>query len=67
MEIHLVNSPSGTGAAGPGGLTLVLTEANAKFKLYKNYANIAAGIFWVPFGIHNNDWLGAQNLFTTIP
>ncbi|MBL4594587.1 MAG: hypothetical protein JKX68_12340, partial [Flavobacteriales bacterium] len=67
MEIHLVTSPSGIGAAGPGGLTLVLTEANAKFKLYKNYANIAAGTFWSPFGIHNNDWLGAQNLFTTIP
>jgi len=67
MELHLVTSPSGKGAAGPGGLTFVLTEANAKFKLYKNFANVAVGTFWTPFGIHNNDWLGAQNLFTMIP
>ncbi|MBL4706437.1 MAG: hypothetical protein JKY54_18055, partial [Flavobacteriales bacterium] len=67
MELHLVTSPSGVGAAGPGGLTFVLTEANAKFKVYKNLANIAIGTFWNPFGIHNNDWLGAQNQFTMIP
>ncbi len=67
MELHLVTSPSGKGAAGPGGLTFVLTEANAKFKLYKNLANVAVGTFWSPFGIHNSDWLGAQNLFTMIP
>jgi hypothetical protein len=67
MELHLVTSPSGAGAAGPGGLTFVLTEANAKFKLYKNLANVAVGTFWNPFGIHNNDWLGAQSQFTMIP
>jgi len=67
MEIHLVTDPSGKGAAGPGGLTFVLTEANVKFKLFKNLANVSVGTFWNPFGIHNNDWLGAQNLFTIIP
>jgi hypothetical protein len=67
MEIHLVTSPSGVGASGPGGLTLVLTEANAKIKLYKSLANISIGTFWSTFGIQNEDWLGAQNLFSTIP
>lgn len=67
IELHLVTDPSGKGASGPGGLTLVLTEANANFNLYKSYINVAMGTFWNPFGIHNNDWLGAQNLFSTIP
>lgn len=67
MELHLVNDPSGNGAAGPGGLTLVLTEANLRYKLYKNYLSLSAGTFWSVFGIQNQDWLGAQNLFSTIP
>lgn len=67
MEIHLVNDPSGFGAAGPGGLTLVLTEANIRQRIYKNYLSVAAGTFWSVFGIQNQDWLGAQNLFSTIP
>ena len=67
MELHLVNDPSGNGAAGPGGLTFVLTEANLRYKLYKNYLSISAGTFWSVFGIQNQDWLGAQNLFSTIP
>jgi hypothetical protein len=67
MELHLVASPSGNGMAGPGGLTIVLTEANANWKIYKNYANISIGTFWSPFGIHNQDWLGAQNLFSLMP
>ena len=37
IELHLVTSPSGSGAAGPGGLTLVLTEALATWQLYENY------------------------------
>lgn len=67
MELHLVNDPSGNGAAGPGGLTFVLTEANAKVRIIKNYLNISAGTFWSVFGIHNQDWLGAQNTFSLIP
>ena len=67
MELHMVTAPSGVGAAGPGGLTLVLTEANVKVKFYKKFLNVACGTFWNPFGIHNVDWLGGQNLFTTIP
>lgn len=67
MELHLVSSPSGSGAAGPGGLTIVLTEATANYKIYKNFLNFSFGTFWSPFGIQNNDWLGAQNLFTTMP
>ena len=67
MELHLVNNPSGVGAAGPGGLTFVLTEANLRYKLIKNYLAVSAGTFWSVFGIQNQDWLGAQNLFTTIP
>ena len=62
-----MNDPSGNGAAGPGGLTFVLTEANLRYKLYKNYLSISAGTFWSVFGIQNQDWLGAQNLFSTIP
>ena len=67
MELHLVSDPSGNGAAGPGGLTLVLTEANLRYQLYKNFLSISAGTFWSIFGIQNQDWLGAQNLFSTIP
>ena len=67
MELHLVNNPSGVGAAGPGGITFVLTEANLRYKLIKNYLAVSAGTFWSVFGIQNQDWLGAQNLFTTIP
>ena len=67
MELHLVTDPSGNGAAGPGGLTFVLTEANLRYKLYENYLSVSAGTFWSVFGIQNQDWLGAQNLFSTIP
>lgn len=67
MEIHLVADPSNRGAAGPGGLTLVLTEANIRYNLIKQYLSISAGTFWSVFGIQNQDWLGAQNLFSTIP
>lgn len=67
MELHLVTSPSGTGAAGPGGLTFVLTEALASWKVYKNYLNFSFGTFWSPFGIQNKDWLGAQNSFSLMP
>ncbi len=67
MELHLVSDPSGKGMSGPGGLTIVLTEATANYKLIENYLNVSFGTFWSPFGIHNNDWLGAQNLFTLIP
>lgn len=67
IELHLVTSPSGSGAAGPGGLTLVLTEALATWQLYENYLNVSFGTFWSPFGIQNRDWLGAQNAFSLIP
>ncbi len=67
MELHVVNDPSGTGAAGPGGITFVLTEANMRYELLKNYLSVSIGTFWSVFGIQNQDWLGAQNLFSTIP
>ena len=67
MELHLVNDPSGGGAAGPGGLTFVLTEANLRYEVIKDYLSISMGTFWSVFGTHNQDWLGAQNLFSTIP
>lgn len=67
MELHLVNDPSGRGAAGPGGLTIVLTEANLRYKLISKHLAISAGTFWSVFGIQNQDWLGAQNLFSTLP
>jgi hypothetical protein len=67
MELHLVNDPSGNGAAGPGGLTFVLTEANLRYELIKNYLAASIGTFWSVFGIQNQDWLGAQNLFSMIP
>ncbi|MFZ9044765.1 MAG: hypothetical protein ACO2ZZ_02795 [Cyclobacteriaceae bacterium] len=67
VELHLVNDPSGRGAAGPGGLTIVLTEANLRYQLIQEHLAISAGTFWSVFGIQNQDWLGAQNLFSTIP
>ena len=67
MELHLVSDPSGRGAAGPGGLTFVLTEANLRYSVIEQYLNLSAGTFWSVFGIQNQDWLGAQNLFSLIP
>lgn len=67
MELHLVADPSGQGAAGPGGLTIVLTEANLRYQIIPQYLAVSAGTFWSVFGIHNQDWLGAQNLFSTMP
>lgn len=67
LETHLVSDPSGSGAAGPGGLTIVVTEATASWDLSSPYLTISGGTYWAPFGTVNYDWLGAQNLFTLIP
>ena len=67
MEWHLVSDPGGRGAAGPGGLTMVMTEATASWDLVPTYLTLSAGLFWAPFATVNLDWLGAQNLFTLIP
>lgn len=67
IELHLVSDPSGEGAAGPGGLTLALTEAAASWKLFDEVLTISAGLFWAPFGTVNKDWLGGTGLFVLIP
>lgn len=67
FESHWVSDPSGSGAAGPGGNTIVVTEAAGSWDLAPSYATLSAGIFWAPFGTVNHDWLGPQNLFTLIP
>ena len=67
MELHTVTDPSGSGAAGPGGLTLVMTEATASWDLFREHLTLSAGLFWAPFSTLNHDWLGAQNLFALIP
>lgn len=67
LETHLVSDPSGSGAAGPGGLTIVVTEATASWDLFSPYLTVSGGTYWAPFGTVNYDWLGAQNLFTLIP
>jgi hypothetical protein len=67
IESHYVAHPSGIGNAGPGGLTIAITEATASFDIIPNYLTISGGLFWSPFGIINNDWLGAQNDFSLIP
>jgi len=67
IETHFVSDPSNSGAAGPGGLTIAMTEATASYDLASEYLTVSAGLFWVPFGIVNTDWLGAQNLFGLIP
>lgn len=67
LEMHLVTDPSGTGAAGPGGLTFVLTEGTGSWDIHKELLTLSAGIFWLPFGTVNQDWLGAQNLFSLLP
>lgn len=67
MEMHLVTDPSGSGAAGPGGLTFVLTEATGSWDIHKDLLTLSGGIFWLPFGTVNQDWLGAQNLFSLLP
>jgi len=66
-EIHLVSDPSGTGAAGPGGATFAVTEANVAFDIKPGILTLTTGLFWAPFGTVNKDWLGAQNLFSLIP
>ncbi len=67
LELHLVSDPGGQGAAGPGGLTIALTEASASWAIFESALTLSGGIFWAPFGAINQDWLGAENLFTLIP
>ena len=67
LELHLVSDPGGVGAAGPGGLTLAVTEASVSWDLYKSYLTLGAGLFWAPFGTVNIDWLGGQALFQLVP
>ncbi|MFY0627559.1 MAG: hypothetical protein JXR07_14750 [Reichenbachiella sp.] len=67
LEAHYVSNPSGNGTAGPGGITIAITEATGSFDLVPKYLTISGGIYWSPFGILSNDWLGAQNNFSLLP
>lgn len=67
MELHLVTDPSGGGAAGPGGLTLALTEATASWQIAEDTLRLSGGLYWAPFGTVNHEWMGAQNVFSLIP
>lgn len=67
IETHYVSDPSGQGAAGPGGITIAVTEATGSYDLIPQYLTVSGGIFWSPFGTVNKDWLGAQNAFSFIP
>lgn len=76
IELHLHNTGTGhhrefEGVEDPSqvraAVGLVITEANVRFKILKNYLALSAGTFWSVFGIQNKDWLSAQNLFSTIP
>ena len=67
IELHLVSDPSGQGAAGPGGLTIAITEASISWDIYKSYFTLGGGLYWAPFGIVNIDWLGGQALFPLVP
>lgn len=67
LEAHLVSDPSGTGAAGPGGVTMAITEATVAWDILGHYLTVASGVFWAPFGIVSEDWLGAQSRFTLVP
>lgn len=67
VEAHYVSDPSGKGAAGPGGITIAVTEATGSYDIVPKALTISAGIFWSPFGIVNKDWLGAQNNFSLLP
>lgn len=69
IELHLVSDPMGgpMGAAGPAGLTIAWTEANASWDIVPPFLTLTGGLYWAPFGTVNQDWMGAQNLFTLIP
>jgi hypothetical protein len=67
LELHLVADPGGQGEAGPGGLTLAVTEASASWDIYESYFTLGGGLFWSPFGIVNDDWLGSEALFLLLP
>lgn len=67
LESHYVSNPSGFGTAGPGGITIAITEATASYDLIPKYLTFSGGLFWSPFGILNDDWLGAQNNFSLVP
>ena len=67
VEVHAVTDPSGTGAAGPGGLTLAMTEATASWQMAEDVLRLSGGLYWAPFGTVNKDWLAAQNLFSLMP
>ncbi len=67
VELHAVTDPSGTGAAGPGGLTLAMTEATASWQMAKDLLRVSGGLYWAPFGTVNKDWMSAQNMFSLMP
>ncbi len=67
IELHMVSNPSGTGTAGPGGLTIAATEVTASIDFHPTLFTVSGGLFWIPFGIVNRDWLGAEAMFTTLP
>lgn len=62
-----MTDPSGTGAAGPGGLTLAMTEATASWQMAKDLLRVSGGLYWAPFGTVNKDWMSAQNMFSLMP
>ncbi len=66
VEVHAVTDPSGRGAAGPGGLTLAMTEATASWQIARDVLRVSGGLYWAPFGTVNNDWMGAQNVFSVV-
>lgn len=67
IESHYVSNPSGNGTAGPGGITIAITEATASYDIIPKKLVFSGGLFWSPFGIINYDWLGAQNTFSLVP
>ena len=48
LETHYVVDPSGSGAAGPGGITVAITEAAGSFDIIPKYLTMTAGLFWSP-------------------
>ena len=67
VETHVVDNHSRSDQIALPGLPFVITEATVSWDVFKDYASVSGGIFWTPFGRVAEDWLGAENLFTTIP
>ena len=44
-----------------------MTEATASWEMAQDLLRLSGGLYWVPFGTVNKEWMSAQNVFSLMP